>query len=207
MLEILGYVASALILISLIMNSIIKLRWINLLGATIFAVYGFLIGSIPVGVMNTAIVIVNTYYLYKIYTSKEYFRKIEIRLDSEYVLNFLDFYKKDINKYFEDFDYKKLNGEEVSFFVLRDLVPAGFFIAKKYNESSLFIELDYVIPKYRDFKIGKYIFDLNREYFLKKKINKIYSCSTNDLHDKYLEKMGFIRTKENNKDLLVRYIK
>ena len=37
-----GYAASGVILISLTMSSIVKLRWINLAGAVMFAVFGFL---------------------------------------------------------------------------------------------------------------------------------------------------------------------
>src|SRR6056297_1798281 len=62
-LEWVGYAASLLVLISLLMSSIIKLRWINLIGSAIFCVYGFLIGSIPVGIMNGGIIIINIYYL------------------------------------------------------------------------------------------------------------------------------------------------
>lgn len=72
-LEWLGYLASLIVLISLLMNSIIKLRWINLLGSSIFSLYGFLIGALPVGFMNLGIVLINIYHLVKIYHSKEYF--------------------------------------------------------------------------------------------------------------------------------------
>lgn len=72
-LEWLGYLASLLVLISLLMNSIIKLRWINLLGSSIFSFYGFLIAALPVGFMNLGIVLINIYHLVKIYHSKEYF--------------------------------------------------------------------------------------------------------------------------------------
>ena len=61
--ELIGYIASVMIFISILSSSILKLRIINLVGSGIFAVYGFLIGSIPTGLMNTLIVIVNIYYL------------------------------------------------------------------------------------------------------------------------------------------------
>ncbi|MEL7596968.1 MAG: lactate dehydrogenase [Clostridiaceae bacterium] len=72
-LEWLGYLASLIVLISLLMNSILKLRWINLVGSGIFSLYGFLIGALPVGFMNLGIVLINIYHLVKIYHSKEYF--------------------------------------------------------------------------------------------------------------------------------------
>ena len=43
-----------IIVVSLLMSSIIKLRWINLAGALIFCVYGFLINAAPVCASNAA---------------------------------------------------------------------------------------------------------------------------------------------------------
>lgn len=57
--EWLGYIASLIVLISLLMSSVKKLRWINLLGSLTFAVYGFLINALPVAVMNAGIVGIN----------------------------------------------------------------------------------------------------------------------------------------------------
>ena len=61
-----GYLASIIVATSLMMNSIIKLRWINLLGATMFSVYGFIINAYPVGVLNLFIALDDIYYLIKI---------------------------------------------------------------------------------------------------------------------------------------------
>jgi len=36
-----GYIASGIVAISLAMSSIIKFRWMNLIGATMFSTYGF----------------------------------------------------------------------------------------------------------------------------------------------------------------------
>ena len=61
--EIIGYFASVLVAISLMMSSILKLRVINLLGAALFTLYGLLIGAYPVAVMNFFIVLIDLYYL------------------------------------------------------------------------------------------------------------------------------------------------
>ncbi|MEZ5149235.1 MAG: hypothetical protein R2759_19740 [Bacteroidales bacterium] len=45
-LEWIGYMASGIIALSMTMSSIVKFRWINLVGAGTFATYGFLIGAI-----------------------------------------------------------------------------------------------------------------------------------------------------------------
>jgi hypothetical protein len=40
-LEYIGYVASLIVLISLLMSSVKRLRWINMIGSLIFGAYGF----------------------------------------------------------------------------------------------------------------------------------------------------------------------
>lgn len=204
-LEILGYIASLIVLISLLMSSIIKLRWINLLGSAVFSLYGFLIGAFPVGFMNLCICIINIYYLYKIYGTKEYFKILPLKDNSQYLDYFLDFYKNDINKYSNLNAFNSID-ESISFFILRNLVPAGIFIASKHDDETLKIELDFVIPEYRDFKIGAFIYESNKSYFLDKGYSRFICYSSSDTHIKYLKKMEFIEVSENDTNTFVKSI-
>ena len=61
--EMLGYMASVFVAISLMMRSVTKLRVINLVGAVLFTAYGLVIAAYPVAVVNGFIVLVNIYYL------------------------------------------------------------------------------------------------------------------------------------------------
>ena len=81
-LQYIGFVASVIIALSMTMNSILKFRWINLVGAITFSTYGFLIGAYPVGLLNAFIVSVDVYYLVRIYTRKDFFDILEIRNDN-----------------------------------------------------------------------------------------------------------------------------
>ena len=63
-LEMVGYTASVLVAISLMMRSLRKLRIINLSGSFLFTVYGFTIGAYPVALLNAFIVLVNLFYLH-----------------------------------------------------------------------------------------------------------------------------------------------
>lgn len=67
--EYIGYAASACIVISLVMTSIIKLRIINSIGCLLFVIYGSYTGAYPVVISNAIIILINIYYLYKL-TSK-----------------------------------------------------------------------------------------------------------------------------------------
>lgn len=76
--EIIGYTASALVAISLMMSSIVKLRVINLIGAALFTLYGLLIGAYPVAVLNFSIVLIDLYYLRETIKSKVYFLRFKM---------------------------------------------------------------------------------------------------------------------------------
>jgi len=155
-----------------------------------FALYGFLLGSLPVGIMNSSIVIINVFYLINIYRSTEFFKTLHLGRDSEYLKYFLDYYKEDITKY-TDRSEIDISDSVVKFFILRNMVVAGVFICSKYNDDTLNVELDFVTPEYRDFKIGAYIFKNTKEYFNEIGYKNFICFSTNPEHINYLRKMGF----------------
>ncbi|PTA51135.1 hypothetical protein C9I43_11810 [Shewanella morhuae] len=65
--EWIGYLASVVVAISLMMSNIKKLRWWNLIGAALFVAYGIAISAYPVALVNFFIVLIDTYYLIKLY--------------------------------------------------------------------------------------------------------------------------------------------
>jgi len=206
LLEWIGYIASLIVLISLLMSSLKKLRWINLGGALLFGVYGFMIGSIPTGLMNVGIVIINVYYLTKIYMSKEYFRVLPMQNNSEYLKSFLKFYKDDIKKYNHSSKID-LENSVIKLFILRDMNPAGVFVCNEYDKKTLEITFDYVIPLFRDFKIGQFIFEKQKLLFLGKGYNRFVVFTDIPNHISYLKKMGFVKSKLRTKICYIASIK
>ena len=65
-LEFLGYTASAFVVASLAMSSVLKLRILSLIGSTTFLMYGLLIDSIPVAITNGVIMVINLVFLYRL---------------------------------------------------------------------------------------------------------------------------------------------
>jgi hypothetical protein len=198
--EIIGYTASVIVALSMTMSSIVKFRWINLIGASTFAGYGLLIGAIPVALLNGFIVAVDIYYLSRIYSKKELFETIEIRGDNRYLLQFLDFHNKDIQAFFPGFSYKpELN--TISFFVLRNMHVAGIFLAHTDTNGALRVGLDYSVPEYRDYKNGKFIYRSLKKEFIKGGFKKIVAPGLTKKHAKYLKRFGFI---EEERDMFVK---
>ncbi|MBK9210701.1 MAG: YgjV family protein [Anaerolineales bacterium] len=89
--ELIGYAGSVLVAISLMMKSLLKLRIINLIGALFFTIYGVLIGAVPVALLNALIVGVNIYFLMRMLNQKDYFKLMEVKYNSPYLKNFVDF--------------------------------------------------------------------------------------------------------------------
>lgn len=202
-LELVGYVASALVAISLMMSSILKLRVINLFGSAFFTVYGVLIGAYPIAVVNLFIVFINLYYLRQMLGTREYFKLLGVKPDSEYLRYFLNFYDQEIKRFFPGFAYNP-TPNQLTFFILRDMVPAGLFVGEMQDQDTLLVRLDFVIPKYRDFKTGRYLFSEHAEFFRTRGIKQIISPGGNTEHAAYLRRMGFVPTDPQNDRSLYR---
>ena len=196
LIEIIGYIASVIVAVSLMMNSIVRLRWYNLIGASVFSVYGFIIKAYPVGFLNAFIALADIYYLFSIYKKKEYFTVQQVSFASEYLHYFLNYYRDDIKKYFPQFNPVKESGF-IYFYLLRNISVAGIIAGKKDKSGYFVIYMDYAASEYRDMKLGKYFFGNTQEYFLNEGIKGYEAHCYNNGHEAYLLKLGFKQTGES----------
>ena len=70
-LEIFGYIGTALVIISMMMKSINRLRIFNISGSVISTIYSIIAGAWPIVVMNVSLIAINSYHLLKAYLDKE----------------------------------------------------------------------------------------------------------------------------------------
>ena len=192
--ELIGYLGSILVAVSLMMRSLLRLRIINLIGALVFTLYGVLLGAYPVAFLNGLIVCIDLYYLFQMWRQKDFFTFLEVSPKSEYLRAFVDFYKNDILEIIPSYTYKT-EEDLLCFFVLRNMMPAGLFIAKVLGEEA-HIQLDYVIPNYRDFKVARFIFEENAAFFIQRGIRRFVSEGGSAIYRTHLEKMEFVNKGE-----------
>ena len=193
--ELIGYAASILIAISLMMKSLIRLRVINGIGALVFVVYGILIEAYPVAILNSLIVLIDSYYLIRMLKRSDYFTLMEVEPDSHYLQFFLAFHLEDIRSFFPSFSYEPHPNDFV-YFVLRNTVPAGLVIIRQEDNKGKIL-LDYALQDYRDFKIGSFIFDDNANRLLNRGINCLETTGAVPSHERYLRRMGFKQGKDS----------
>jgi hypothetical protein len=188
--ELIGYLGSILVAISLMMKSLLRLRIINLFGALFFTMYGVLLGAYPVAFLNGIIVCIDLYYLFQMWRQKDFFTFLEVSPEGKYLNAFVEFHRDDILEIIPT--YKHMTGDNLlCFFILRNMMPAGLFIAQVRGEEAQ-VQLDYVIPNYRDFKVGRFIFEENAAFFRERGIRRFVSDAGSPIHRKYLEKMEFV---------------
>lgn len=201
-LEWIGYGASLIIALSMAISSIVKFRVVNLIGAALFSIYGFLIGSIPVGVMNGFIVAVDIYFLVQFISQKELFETLEVSGSNRYMHRFLEFHFNDIKKYYPNFNYTPTDNT-IEFFVLRNMNVAGILIVEIVGDGSLKVILDYVTPQMRDFKNGRFAYLSLKETFKQRGYTKLIAEKTSSEHVEYLVKMGFLESDNNQLEMVL----
>lgn len=64
--EILGTIASVIVLISFLMKGEVKIRLVNIIGAICFVIYGIMISAFAVWFLNGALVVIHIVKLFKI---------------------------------------------------------------------------------------------------------------------------------------------
>lgn len=183
--ELIGYLGSALVVTALLMTSLRRLRMVSFVGALVFTTYATLIGAVPLIVVNVSIMLINASSLYRMSRVKDYFSSLSTGPESVYLKRFLEFYSADIQHYFPTFLMPESGCRAI--FVLRDLVPAGLWIGHETGPDQWQVDLDYAIPRFRDSKIGRYLYSaegpLPEGTFVVKE-------PTSD-HVDYLKRMGF----------------
>lgn len=190
--EVIGYLGSALVILSLLQKSILRLRTIGFVASSTFLIYSVAIQAYPIAVVNIVAAGIHLYFLRKLVRKKnEVFTILRMRPESRYLQYFLDFYKKDIAKRFQpDFEYTP-TPNTLAVFLLRDMVPAGLVVAKVHGDSSFEVLLDYVIPQYRDFKLAEWLYSDESGIFAEARCRCAWTRVTNSEQEEYFTRVGF----------------
>jgi hypothetical protein len=186
--EIIGYFASFFIAISLVSVNIVRLRILNLIGCLAFLIYAFFIGSIPIGVTNGFILIVNIYHLIKLFgADTSAFAYLEIGEDRKgQVLGFIEHFKEDIAHHFPLFHPSQLDSGfsqsgrillalnelktvGITFFTPVEALPRtgsveeaqilDYINQELYPESTVYLSIDYIEKKYRNIGVDQKLYN------------------------------------------------
>ncbi len=189
--ELIGYLASILVAISLTMKNVVRLRLINLTGAIVFTIYGLIIQAYPVALVNGIIIFINIYHLNQIIRTEDYFNLLFLKPKDQFVAHFLKRNAMDLGYYFPEFKLEQAESAKCVL-ILRNQCAVGLFIYRLAN-SHAEVLLDYVIPEYRDLKNARFLFSRVDRLFQEEPIQELIAVSSVKEHQEYLLEVGFQR--------------
>ncbi|MGI5888936.1 MAG: YgjV family protein [Oscillospiraceae bacterium] len=183
--ELLGYIGSAIVLVSFLLTSVVKLRIVNSIGGFIFAIYALIIKSYPTAIMNFALVVINIYYLIKMSRTDKAYDLVEVSPSDTYLKHELERCRSDILSFFPGTDLDPSHANS-AYIVCQGGETAGLMLGNR-EGSTMDLVLDYTTEKYRDFSVGKYVFGK----LGKSGIKQVTFSGPDEKHKKYLDSVGF----------------
>ena len=190
LIELFGYFGSMLVVVSMLMTSVKKLRIVNTTGSVIFMIYALIIRSYPTALMNFCLVMINIWQLIQLGKKERHFQLIKVSAGEGMMKYLLEHYREDILKYFPDAEAEVSGDCDQAYIVTCDTIPAGLLLGNETKKGTVRIIIDYATPAYRDASVGKYLYRHLMEY----DINKLVFSSRSQGHEEYMKEMGFVRS-------------
>ncbi len=184
--EIIGYIGSALVLVSMLMTSVVRLRIINLTGSIIFAGYALAIRSYPTAIMNICLAGINIFHLVRIFREEKAYTLIETDINDGYFSYLLKDNIEDINYWFPEFSPEGISADIV-YLICCESKPACLFLGKETKPGEVEVLLDYATPAYRDTSVGHFLCS----HMAGAGYGSLIFRQNSAEHVPYLEKMGY----------------
>ena len=197
--QILGYAASLIVFISLTMKSLAKLRVLNAAGSLLFVVFALATDSLPTAFLNLGIVVIDVFYFIRMTRVKDNFEIMTVQKDNEVVRRFYRTNKKELDALFGEAAFAK--SEKIALFFRNDdiagLLAYSSIVLPQTDssapESAAEILIDFVVPKYRDFAVGRHFFVKDVSFWKEQGYSCLLSSVPDKRHIPYLERLGFER--------------
>jgi hypothetical protein len=186
--ELIGYLASALVVTSLAMTSVVRLRLLSLAGSATFTTYGFLIGSAPIVITNAAITCLNVWFLSREFGSGRDLGAVVVPPDSPFLVDFLANHAHEIAMFQPEHD--PAESPDFALVLTRNGMPAGAVLGHRADDR-LDITLDYVLRAYRDSRLGNWLYGPGARVFRDAGITTLTTSGGNETHVAYLARVGF----------------
>ncbi len=188
--EAIGYLGSLLVLVSMLMTSVFKLRIINTAGSLIFTVYALIIRSYPTALMNFCLVLINLHYLWKMSRMDRDFDLVKTGPEDEFLRYLIESRREDIRACFPGIPLD-FTGVTDAYIICCSGLPVGVTLGQE-KDGILNLTLDYTIPEYRDFSVGRFLLSELK----KQGIRKLCYGGPVEYHLPYLQKLGYVKNGE-----------
>ncbi|WP_336922259.1 hypothetical protein [Aquipuribacter sp. SD81] len=203
-LDVLGWVGSAVLILSLSLSNVVRFRVLNLVASVLLVVFNALLGIWPMVAMNAAIAVINVWHLVRLLRTRDDERTYEVvRVDprSEYLAHLLRCHGDDVVRHNPGFDLQAVleqDGRTWVFLVLRADETVGIVLLHEElrdgrPSGDVRVELDYVTARFRDLSVGRFVY--RRDGRLAG-LGMRRLLASRRMDDDYFERVGFRRDGE-----------
>ena len=162
-LELIGWVSSGLIVLSLAQARVLRFRWMNLGGAVLAVGYNTVLGIWPFAAMNAVIAAIDAYWIARLRRERHdpaAYSVVEVRPTDAYLGHVIGVHLRDIRAFQPSYALPTDgDGRRWAFLVQRDAETVGAVVVRDAGDGSGVVELDYVTPRFRDFTPGEFVYE------------------------------------------------
>ena len=158
-LEVLGWIGSALLIVSLLQTRVLRFRILNLAASLILVLFNALLAVWPMVGMNAAVCVINVFFIIRLlrdWRSETAYEVLEVSPHDAYLRHFLGVHEADIDRYQPGFAAASLGDDDLAFLVQNGDETVGVVLIRGEDEVAQVL-LDYVTPRYRDFSPGTFV--------------------------------------------------
>ena len=192
MLELIGWIATVLVVASLTVTNVWRFRVMNLVGAVLATGYNAAIGVWPVVAMNAAITVIDVYWIARLQRERHdaaAYEVIDVRADDPWLAHLLRVHGQDLARFHPTFDPARLDGCTAHLVVRAD-ETVGFVLVRDVGGGTGLVEVDYVTPRFRDFTPGEFVYRRSG-LFADQGLRRLEVHAVPHAGAAYLDRMGF----------------
>jgi len=160
-LEVLGWAGSAVLVVSLAQASVLRFRALNLVASLALAVYNLALGVWPMVALNAVLVGINGLFLVRLLRTRDDARTyevVEVPADDGYLRHLLARQAADVERHNPGFSSAPPQPGRLAFLVVRGTEAVGVVLLAPRADGTAVVELDYVLPRFRDFSVGRFVY-------------------------------------------------
>lgn len=157
-LEVVGWVGSILVVVSLMQARVLRFRVLNLVGAVLATGYNLAFGIWAFAVMNGAIAVIDVYWLWRLLREQHDERAytvVDVGTGDAYLRHFLDVHGDEIGRFQPGF---ALPPDALAFLVARGDEVVGVVVVRDVGDGVGVVDLDWVTTRFRDFTPGEFVY-------------------------------------------------
>ncbi|MGZ0149870.1 hypothetical protein ACXJJ3_22615 [Kribbella sp. WER1] len=190
--SVIGWGGSALVVLSLLQTRILRLRVLNLIGCVILVAFNAVVGVWPMVGMNAVLAVINVVHLWRLLRHRHdetAYQVLQVNAGDAYLGFVLDRHRNDITRFNPGFT---AGTSPYAFLVQHGDRTVGVVLAHDAGTGRAQIDLDYVVPKYRDFTPGEFVYRRS-DVFTEQGFRQVIAPPRMRDSSTYLKNLGFRR--------------